>query len=172
MCSMSQHSMHASSSQQSAHVIEITAGKQITSTAVACCQTIEALQSCSPSSEPVSAYDCTRAAGGRSLWGRVQQLHAFLQQCMLRVQGMESVCVRYYGEALEVIPYTLAENAGLQAIAIVTELRNRHAQAGHSYYIHCTGKFSMLHSLAAMLSCTRLAALCCTSSPGEPASCS
>lgn len=44
------------------------------------------------------------------------------------LKGMESVCVRYYGEALEVIPYTLAENAGLQAIAIVTELRNRHAQ--------------------------------------------
>ena len=36
--------------------------------------------------------------------------------------------MRAYGEALEVIPYTLAENAGLQAIAIVTELRNRHAQ--------------------------------------------
>ena len=44
------------------------------------------------------------------------------------MQGMESVCVRAYGEALEVIPYTLAENAGLQAIGIVTELRNRHAQ--------------------------------------------
>ena len=40
-------------------------------------------------------------------------------------QGMESVCVRAFGEALEVVPYTLAENAGLQAISIVTELRNR-----------------------------------------------
>ena len=40
-------------------------------------------------------------------------------------QGMDSVCVRAFGEALEVIPYTLAENAGLQAIAIVTELRNK-----------------------------------------------
>ena len=38
---------------------------------------------------------------------------------------MESVCVRAFGEALEVVPYTLAENAGLQAISIVTELRNR-----------------------------------------------
>jgi chaperonin GroEL (HSP60 family) len=27
----------------------------------------------------------------------------------------------------QVIPYTLAENAGLNPIAIVTELRNRHA---------------------------------------------
>jgi len=29
---------------------------------------------------------------------------------------------------LEVIPFTLAENAGLNPIATVTELRNRHAQ--------------------------------------------
>ncbi|CAL9776862.1 unnamed protein product, partial [Musa acuminata subsp. burmannicoides] len=33
-----------------------------------------------------------------------------------------------FAEALEVIPYTLAENAGLNPIVIVTELRNRHAQ--------------------------------------------
>ena len=32
-----------------------------------------------------------------------------------------------YADALEVIPTTLAENAGLNPIAIVTELRNRHA---------------------------------------------
>ncbi|CAN4086636.1 unnamed protein product [Withania somnifera] len=44
------------------------------------------------------------------------------------LQGMEGYCVRSFAEALEVIPYTLAENAGLNAIAIVTELRNRHAQ--------------------------------------------
>jgi chaperonin GroEL (HSP60 family) len=42
--------------------------------------------------------------------------------------GKESYCVRAYAEALEIIPYTLAENAGLHAIAMVTELRNRHAQ--------------------------------------------
>ncbi|CAL5371989.1 unnamed protein product [Camellia sinensis] len=44
------------------------------------------------------------------------------------LQGMESFCVRSFAEALEVVPYTLAENAGLNPIAIVTELRNRHAQ--------------------------------------------
>jgi T-complex protein 1 subunit delta len=38
--------------------------------------------------------------------------------------------VRAFAEALEVIPYTLAENAGLNPIAIVTELRNRHANGG------------------------------------------
>eukprot|EP01133_Synstelium_polycarpum_P016905 gene16905-20102_t len=42
--------------------------------------------------------------------------------------GITAYCVRAYAEALEIIPYTLAENAGLHPISIVTELRNRHAQ--------------------------------------------
>lgn len=42
--------------------------------------------------------------------------------------GMEQYCFRAFAEALEVIPITLAENAGLNPIATVTELRNRHAQ--------------------------------------------
>jgi T-complex protein 1 subunit delta len=40
---------------------------------------------------------------------------------------MEAYCFQAFAEALEVIPTTLAENAGLNPIAIVTELRNRHA---------------------------------------------
>jgi T-complex protein 1 subunit delta len=44
------------------------------------------------------------------------------------LKGMESYCFQAYAEALEVIPTTLAENAGLNPIAIVTELRNRHAK--------------------------------------------
>jgi T-complex protein 1 subunit delta len=40
---------------------------------------------------------------------------------------MEAYCVRMYAEALETIPLTLAENAGLNPIKVVTELRNRHA---------------------------------------------
>lgn len=36
--------------------------------------------------------------------------------------------MRAFAEALEIIPYTLAENAGLHPIGIVTELRNAHAQ--------------------------------------------
>eukprot|EP01104_Vermistella_antarctica_P009509 TRINITY_DN244_c0_g1_i1.p1 TRINITY_DN244_c0_g1~~TRINITY_DN244_c0_g1_i1.p1 ORF type:complete len:557 (+),score=182.16 TRINITY_DN244_c0_g1_i1:58-1671(+) len=42
--------------------------------------------------------------------------------------GMEAHCFRAYADALEVIPFTLAENAGLHPISIVTELRNRHAK--------------------------------------------
>ncbi|KAK3709331.1 hypothetical protein QZH41_019193, partial [Actinostola sp. cb2023] len=40
----------------------------------------------------------------------------------------DAYCVRAFAEALEIIPYTLAENAGLNSISTVTELRNRHAQ--------------------------------------------
>lgn len=45
-----------------------------------------------------------------------------------QLQGMESYCIRAFAEALEVIPYTLAENAGLNPIEMVTELRNKHAR--------------------------------------------
>lgn len=40
--------------------------------------------------------------------------------------GADSYCCRAYGEALELIPYTLSENAGLNPIVFVTELRNKH----------------------------------------------
>merc|ERR1712020_795620 len=42
--------------------------------------------------------------------------------------GADAYCFKAFAEALEVIPYTLAENAGLNPIATVTELRNKHAQ--------------------------------------------
>ena len=42
--------------------------------------------------------------------------------------GADSYCFKAFAEALEIIPYTLAENAGLNPISTVTELRNKHAQ--------------------------------------------
>ncbi|KAJ3379021.1 T-complex protein 1 subunit delta [Entophlyctis sp. JEL0112] len=44
------------------------------------------------------------------------------------LKGMEAYCFSAFAEALEVIPTTLAENAGLNPIGIVTELRNRHSK--------------------------------------------
>ncbi|XP_068641047.1 T-complex protein 1 subunit delta-like [Aristolochia californica] len=64
------------------------------------------------------------AGGGAPEIEMSRQLSAWAKA----LQGMESYCVKSFAEALEVIPYTLAENAGLNPIAIVTELRNRHAQ--------------------------------------------
>jgi T-complex protein 1 subunit delta len=42
------------------------------------------------------------------------------------LSGTESFCWQAFADALEVIPTTLAENAGLNSIKVVTELRNRH----------------------------------------------
>lgn len=41
--------------------------------------------------------------------------------------GVDAICFRAFADSLEIIPYTLAENAGLNPISTVTELRNRHA---------------------------------------------
>jgi T-complex protein 1 subunit delta len=40
--------------------------------------------------------------------------------------GMRGFCIQHYARALDMIPYTLAENAGLNPINIVTELRKQH----------------------------------------------
>lgn len=50
--------------------------------------------------------------------------------------GLRSICMSAYAEAFEVIPYTLAENAGLNPIAIVTELRNRHTKGEVKFHRH------------------------------------
>jgi T-complex protein 1 subunit delta len=48
-----------------------------------------------------------------------------------RMSGIVAYCLDAYANALDVVPFTLAENAGLNAVDIVTELRRRHA-AGES----------------------------------------
>jgi T-complex protein 1 subunit delta len=49
-----------------------------------------------------------------------------LTQWAKTLTGVRAYCVRAFAEALEIIPYTLAENAGLNPIRLVTELRNQH----------------------------------------------
>lgn len=56
------------------------------------------------------------------------ELSLRLMEYAITLTGMEQYCFRAFAEALEVIPFTLAENAGLNPIATVTELRNRHAK--------------------------------------------
>ncbi len=50
--------------------------------------------------------------------------------------GKEAYCFKEFAQALEIIPYTLAENAGLSPIAVVTELRNKHAQGEQNFGIN------------------------------------
>lgn len=49
-----------------------------------------------------------------------------MHELSLKVTGLKAYCYRAFSEAMEIIPYTLAENAGLNPINIVTELRNKH----------------------------------------------
>jgi T-complex protein 1 subunit delta len=50
-----------------------------------------------------------------------------LQEHALSLTGKDAYCFAAYAEAISVIPYTLAENAGMKPIAVVTELRAQHA---------------------------------------------
>ena len=56
------------------------------------------------------------------------ELFLKLQEHANTLVGADAYCFKAFAEALEVIPYTLAENAGLNPISTVTELRNKHAQ--------------------------------------------
>jgi len=64
-------------------------------------------------------------SGGASVEMEVAQK---LQVYSREIFGINSYIVRSYGEALEIIPYTLAENAGMDPIYFVTELRNKHTR--------------------------------------------
>lgn len=54
------------------------------------------------------------------------ELSLRLGQRAKEIGGVDGYCLQRYAEALEVIPYTLAENAALNPIEVVTELRKRH----------------------------------------------
>merc|ERR1719420_820473 len=56
------------------------------------------------------------------------ELYLKLMEYANTLVGADAYCFKAFAEALEVIPYTLAENAGLNPISTVTELRNKHAQ--------------------------------------------
>jgi len=55
-----------------------------------------------------------------------------LAQYARTVGGINAVCIELFAEALELVPYTLAENAGMQPVEIVTQLRAAHAK-GQKY---------------------------------------
>lgn len=62
------------------------------------------------------------AGGGAPEIEIAQQLNVLSRT----LTGTEAVCFKAFADALEVIPTTLAENAGLNPIKVVTELRHRH----------------------------------------------
>lgn len=60
------------------------------------------------------------------------ELAVKLSQLARGLPGEEAHCVRAFAEALEVVPYTLAENAGLPPVEIVTALRAAHNAGEHN----------------------------------------
>jgi len=50
-----------------------------------------------------------------------------LREYSVGLTGKDAYCFAAFADALEVIPYTLAENAGMKPIEVVTELRAKHA---------------------------------------------
>jgi T-complex protein 1 subunit delta len=51
-----------------------------------------------------------------------------LQEYARELTGMDAYCFQAFASALEVIPYTLAENAGMKPVQVVTELRKAHSE--------------------------------------------
>lgn len=49
-----------------------------------------------------------------------------LEQHAQTIRGVESMIIEEYAQAMEVIPFTLAQNCGLNPVKIVTEMRNKH----------------------------------------------
>ncbi|MCS7126754.1 MAG: TCP-1/cpn60 chaperonin family protein [Aigarchaeota archaeon] len=61
--------------------------------------------------------------------------------------GREQLAMMAFAEALESIPRTLAENAGLEPVEILTELRAKHEKDGHGYGIEVfSGKVVDMYS--------------------------
>ena len=54
------------------------------------------------------------------------EIAAQLNKQARALSGTEAICWKAFADAMEVIPTTLAENAGLNPIKVVTDLRHRH----------------------------------------------
>lgn len=62
--------------------------------------------------------------------------------------GREQLAMMSFAEALETIPRTLAENAGLEPVEIITELRAKHDKDGYGYGVDVfSGKVSDMFKL-------------------------
>ena len=82
--------------------------------------------------------------------GGAPEAHAAyaLQQEAVQWTGQDAYCWSAFAEALTVIPYTLAENAGMKPIQVVTDLRAQHAAGNKGAGINVkSGKVSDMYEL-------------------------
>jgi chaperonin GroEL (HSP60 family) len=70
------------------------------------------------------------AGGGAPEAETAKQLREFA----VKVGGREQLAIEAYAEALETIPITIAENAGLDPIDIMVELRSKHSDPANKWY--------------------------------------
>jgi len=76
-------------------------------------------------------YDRAEIVGGG---GAVEmELCARLLEFAKKQSGKEQIAIETFARALEIIPITLAENAGLDPINIIAELRNKHVKPGNEF---------------------------------------
>ncbi len=57
-----------------------------------------------------------------------------LREYAVKVGGREQLAIEAFAEALEAVPTTLAENAGLDPIDILVELRSKHERQGNPWF--------------------------------------
>ena len=70
------------------------------------------------------------AGGGAPEAETAKQLREFA----VKVGGREQLAIEAFAEALETIPLTIAQNAGLDPIDIMVELRSKHAEPRNKWY--------------------------------------
>ncbi|RCN42111.1 T-complex protein 1, delta subunit [Ancylostoma caninum] len=87
-----------------------------------------------------------------------------LRQLAQKQIGAQQYCWRAFADALELVPYTLAENAGLSPIHTVTELRAQHANGNTDYgvngYVTDIREENVLQPLLVTLSAIKQASEC------------
>eukprot|EP01091_Cochliopodium_minus_P012454 TRINITY_DN3774_c0_g1_i1.p1 TRINITY_DN3774_c0_g1~~TRINITY_DN3774_c0_g1_i1.p1 ORF type:complete len:529 (-),score=190.37 TRINITY_DN3774_c0_g1_i1:59-1645(-) len=83
------------------------------------------------------------------------------------IHGVEQQCFKAFAEAFEVIPFTLAENAGLNPVEVVTNLRNSHKLGNKTFGINVVkgeitdlANENVLEPLLVKVSAIRLAVEC------------
>ena len=54
------------------------------------------------------------------------ELSKELKEHAVKISGKEQLVMNMYAKALETIPRTIADNAGLDSLDLINKLRNRH----------------------------------------------
>lgn len=58
------------------------------------------------------------------------ELSKRLKEHAVKISGKEQLVMNMFAKALEIIPRTIADNAGLDSLELINKLRNRHHKGG------------------------------------------